>query len=403
MLSYQEALDTIQFHLTKITPNTEEVSILDSPGRILAEDVISDINLPPFDNSAMDGFAVKFSPDATQWRVIGEIAAGNYNEVIVSEGEAVSIMTGSKIPPGADTIIPIEYISRDGDIITIIDSFSLKRNRDIRFLGEDLKLNAVAIPKNTLLRARNVPVAAACGMSKLKVYRKLNIGLLATGDELVPIESHPVNDQIRSSNLASLAAATLEMGMLPIDLGFIPDRLNLIEEKLQEALNSNIDLLVTTGGVSVGKFDFMQDALMNIGAELIFWKCNIKPGKPLLFCVFKAKGKDIPVISLPGNPVSSFVGFQLFVRASLMGTLGVNEELEFPAILTEELKKKDGKRHFMRGKAIYSDVEQKMLVRRAGRQSSGNMAELNDANCLIVMEEDRGIAKAGELVTCIRM
>jgi len=403
MLSYYEALNIIKSHLMNIRPETEEVGILESPGRILAEDVLSDINLPPFDNSAMDGFAVKFSPDATKWRVIGEIAAGNYNEVFVSEGEAVSIMTGSKMPPGADTIIPVEFIDREGVIITLTDGFSLKQKRDIRFRGEDLQLNSVAISKNTLLRARNIPVAAACGMSQLKVYRKLKIGLLATGDELVPIETKPVNDQIRSSNLASLAAATLEMGMVPVDYGFIKDKPELIERKLTEALNSDIDLLVTTGGVSVGKFDFMQDALKNIGAELIFWKCNIKPGKPLLFCVFRANGKEIPIISLPGNPVSSFVGFQLFVRANLMTVFGVNEELEFPAILTEDLKKKDGKRHFMRGKASLSDEEHRMYVRRAGKQSSGNMAELNEANCLIVMEEDREYAGAGEWVRCIRI
>jgi molybdopterin molybdotransferase len=403
MLSYYEALDIIKSHLMQIRLETEEVGILESTGRILAEDVVSDINLPPFDNSAMDGIAVKFSPDATKWRVIGEIAAGNYNDLFVSEGDAVSIMTGSKMPPGADTIIPVEFISREGDIITLTEGFSLKKKRDVRFRGEDLQLNSVAISKNTLIRARNIPVAAACGMSKLKVYRKLKIGLLATGDELVPIEAKPVNDQIRSSNLASLAAATIEMGMLPVDYRFIKDKPELIERKLKEALNSNIDLLVTTGGVSVGKFDFMQDALKNIGAELIFWKCNIKPGKPLLFCVFRANGKAIPIISLPGNPVSSFVGFQLFVRANLMAAFGVNEELEFPAILREDLKKKDGKRHFIRGKASFSDTEHRMYVRRAGKQSSGNMAELNDANCLIVMEEDREYAGAGEWVKCIRI
>lgn len=403
MLSYKEALQTITQQLSAIQWRTESVKLEESIGRRLAEDVISDVNLPPFDHSAMDGFAVRFHKDVRRWDVIGELSAGNYKEFQIDYHNSVSIMTGAKMPAGADTVIPVENCDVSDNSISVSDDYNLKKGRNVRLLGEDLAKDSVAIASGEIIKANNISLAAACGKSTLKVYSKLNIGAFATGDELVPVDSIPANDQIRSSNLATLSASIHNINMNPVDFGLCADKRELIESRLSQALNSDIDMLITSGGVSVGKYDFIQDCLKAVGAEIQFWKVNIKPGKPLLFSTYKIGNKIIPVFSLPGNPLSCFVNFQLFVKQTLLMQYGDENSLKFSAKLRSKIKKGDGRLHFIMANSRFNAKHGCYEVESAGQQSSGTMSTMSLADCMFLFPEELTVLSKGDWVECIRI
>lgn len=403
MLKYKEALDKILECLSLVPKITEEVEISDSLGRILAEDIISDINLPPFNNSAMDGYAIRFHPEIRKWHVIAELSAGNFQDIEMNHNQAVSIMTGAKLPEGADTVIPVEDCIISGNEISIPYEFNIKKGIYTRLLGEDLLVNTVAISSGIQIKAKNINLAAACGKSKLTVYSRLNIGVFATGDELVSIDSLPVNDQIRCSNLNAISASIKAMNMNAIDFGFIDDKQVHIEQILKEALNSDIDILVTTGGVSVGRYDFMQDAVKAVGADIHFWKVNIKPGKPLLFSTFFNGEKTIPIFSLPGNPLSAFVNFKLFVQQTVQISYGIKSDNYFTAKLKTSLSKSDSRLHFVMAKSAYDKEINCFTAEIAGSQSSGSMITMSNSDCMIVLPEELSELKNGEWVECIRI
>ncbi|MDT3740151.1 MAG: molybdopterin molybdotransferase MoeA [Candidatus Kapabacteria bacterium] len=403
MLKYNEALDKILECLSLVQKLKEEVDISDSLGRILAEDLISDINIPPFNNSAMDGYAVRFHPEIRNWHIIGELSAGNFQDIEMDYNQAVSIMTGAKLPEFADTVIPIEECIISGNEISIRNEFNLKRGIYIRLLGEDLLVNTVAISSGIQIKAKNINLAAACGYSKLTVYSRLNIGVLATGDELVSINSLPVNDQIRCSNLTAISASIKAMNMNVTDFGFIDDKQEHIEQKLREVLSSDIDILVTTGGVSVGRYDFMPDAIKAIGADIQFRKVNIKPGKPIIFSTFLKGEKTIPIFSLPGNPLSTFVNFKLFVEQAVYMSYGIKPDIYFTAKLKTFISKSDNRLHFVMAKSAYDKESNCFTVEIAGSQSSGSMLTMSNSDCMIVLPEELSELKIGEWVECIRI
>ncbi len=400
MITYYEANSIIEKELTNLKLETEEVDLADSTNRILAEDIYPDTNLPPFTNSAMDGYAVHFNPDIKKWKIIGEVSAGNYIDYELGNGLAVSIMTGGKLPEKADTVIPIEDVTIDNDSVIINEDAEYRKGINVRQEGNDLLIGKAAVHKNTLLKPKNIAVAASCGKSRLKVYKKIKMGVLATGDELIDVSDKPSGDQIRSSNLYALLSAIEDIGQTGINLGIARDNKDEITAKIKSFLESDTDILITTGGVSVGKYDFVKSLMEELGISIHFWRVNIKPGKPVVFGTYSDDRKVRFIYGLPGNPVSCLVSFVIFIKKNIFRLFGIPEQDFFSAELKEDIRKDDGKLHFMRG-LFYKDPGGNVSVRRVGLQSSGNLAEMGKSNCLIIFEAEKCEMKTGEKVICI--
>jgi len=400
MISYEEAEEILKNEFGNLKLKTEQIDLLNSVNRVLAEDVVSDINLPPFDNSAMDGFAIHFNISVREWEIIGEIPAGNYNEIKIDNKSAVSIMTGSKLPPNCDTVIPIEDVDVKGNHVYLKKDVRFAQEINTRKKGEDLLKDKIALQKFTLLKPHHIAVAASCGRSTLKVFKRLRIGVLATGNELVDIHETPTGDKIRCSNLYSLITAIRDINMHSVNFGIAKDNKQLIHDRLKWALESDLDILITTGGVSEGKFDYVKEVLEQLGVDIKFWKVKIKPGKPVLFGTYSIGDSFTLVFGLPGNPVSSLVNFYLFVQRNIQKLFQLNNPHKYFAELEDDLKKEDSKRHFMRG-FLTQNNEGKFLVKKVGSQSSGNLAEMGKSNCLIIVEEERMNPHKGEVVECI--
>ncbi len=400
MISYNDAQKIIQTEFGSLKLHTEQIDLVGSVNRVLAEDVYSDINLPPFDNSAMDGFAVKFKSDIKKWKIIGEIPAGNFAPLVVDHGEAVSIMTGSKLPDDCDTVIPIEDTDVKDDFVTLKEGARFSKRINTRKQGEDLLKDKIALQKFTLLKPHHIAVAASCGRSTLKIFKRLRIGVLATGDELVDIHETPAEDKIRCSNLYSMISAIRNINMHSVNFGIAKDNHQLIFDRLKWALDSELDMIITTGGVSFGKFDYVKSVFEELGVESKFWRVNIKPGKPVFFGTYVNKDVKTLVFGLPGNPVSSLVNFILFVQQNILQTFNIPSSQKFIAVLEDDLKKEDAKRHFMRGVYRYGD-DGKFYVKKIGSQASGNLAEMGKSNCLIIVEEERKNPLKGEIAECM--
>lgn len=400
MISYSEADSIIEKEFGNLKLDTEEIDLTKSTNRILAEDIHSDIDLPPFTNSAVDGYAISFNQSIKKWEIIGEISAGNYKSYDINTEQAVSIMTGGKLPEAADTVIPIEDIEVENDSIILNENVFYRKGMNVRQAGNDLLKGEIAVSKNTILKSKHIAVAASCGRNKLKVYKKIKIGVLATGDELVEISETPGEDKIRSSNIYSLLSAIEEINQTGINLGTTGDNKEEIAGKLKSFLNSDLNILITTGGVSVGKYDFVKPLMEELGIKIHFKKVNIKPGKPVVFGTYSKDEKIKFIFGLPGNPVSCLVSFIIFIKKNLLKLFKVFVDDSFTAELSEDLKKRDDKLHFVRG-FYANDKSGNVFVKRVGRQSSGNLAEMEKSNCLIIFEEEKREMKSGEKVFCI--
>lgn len=398
MINYNEALEIIKHEIEKLSLRTEDVDILESYNRIIAEDIEADVDLPPFDNSAVDGYAIKYS-DRSEWKIIGEISAGNFSSFNLTENDAVLITTGSKLPANADTIIPIEDIEVNGSTLQLKPNSFYKKGMNIRTQGNDLRKNEIAVHRYAKIDAKTIAVLASCGKEKVNVFSKLKTAVLATGDELITINEKPEGDKLRVSNIYSLYAAIKEMNHTVINLGFTKDDKEIIAQKVKAALEMDIDLFITTGGVSVGKYDFLKEIFEAHGVKEKFWKVNIKPGKPIYFGVYEKDERRILVLGLPGNPVSSLVNFYVFIKPAIEFLFKQDEIKNITATLQNDLKKKDGKRHFSRGILFEENGEWKVTSEFS--QSSGNLVEMSRANCLIEIEEEKVNPKKGERVKCI--
>ncbi len=400
MISFDEAYKIIEKGFNQIKLETEKVLLERSLHRTLAENVIADVDLPPFNNSAMDGIAVKYNENINEWKIVGEISAGNYEEFKLNENSAVTIMTGSRLPEFCDTVIPVEDIDFTKDTASLKENAKFIKGMCIRKKGSDLKNGETAIPQNTFLKPRHLATAASCGKFELGVYKKLNIGVLATGDELIPVDKKPTEDKIRISNTYSLLAVIDELNMNAVNLGIVRDEKVLLLQNIADALNSNIDILITTGGVSVGKFDYVKDVFEELGVEIKFWRAYIKPGKPIVFGTFNSGGHLKLVFGLPGNPVSSLVNFEIFIRENIIKLYNQPKREYVEAILQNNLKKKDNKRHFMRG-VLTKTNNGTYEVNSEFSQSSGSLVEMSKANCLIVIEEETINPAKGKVVKCM--
>jgi len=401
MKSYDEACSIIIEEFRKIEPGTEEIDLLDSLNRVLAQDIFSDIMLPGFDNSSMDGIGVKFKEGNTNWKIISEISAGNFSEAALSHDTAVLIMTGAKLPGGVNTVIPVEDILIENNTAELKPGVVVKDGQNIRNAGQDLKEKELVAAKFTVLNSAYISILAACGVFRVIVLKKFNFGVFATGDELIESGSICTGDKVYASNLFSVIALLREFNMDYTSFGICNDNKYELREKFYNALNSNIDILITTGGVSVGKYDFVMETLNELGAEIIFWKVNIKPGKPLLFAKIMINGVKKLIFGLPGNPVSTYVNFQIFIKDILSELYFHTKPKTVNAVLMNNLKKIDSKRHFIRGMITEMSDRGKYLVKSFDNQSSSNLTGLSKSNALIVLEESRTSPIAGEEAECI--
>jgi molybdopterin molybdotransferase len=400
MTPYEDALRIIKDEIKNVALTKETLPLSIAVNKILAEDIAADVDLPPFDNSAVDGFAIQFS-NRKSWNIIGEISAGNYKEVFVDEASAVLITTGSKLPASVDTVIPVEDVVVEKENIFLRENFLLKKGINIRKKGSDLKKDFIALQKFTKLGAAAIAAAASCGKENVSVFKPLAICVLSTGDELIPIKEKPAKDKLRVSNLIALCAAITILQHTAKSYGFLPDDKKLIHAAIAQMLADENDIIITTGGVSVGKYDFIKEIFLELGVEIKFWKANIKPGKPIVFGVYKKNQKTSLVFGLPGNPVSALVNFEIFIKPALLSMVRQPELDITIAELQNELKKKDTKRHFLRGILFTENGVQK--VKSQFSQSSGNLVELANANALIIIKEEVSSLQKGSMVECIRI
>ncbi|MBM2814756.1 MAG: Molybdopterin molybdenumtransferase [Ignavibacteria bacterium] len=402
MISYKEALDLLRTEFKPVITNIS-VPLEDSVGYVLSEDIFPDINLPPFDNSAMDGYAIKYNPEIRKWRLIGQLTAGSESEFTIDESTTVSIMTGAKLPIGADTIIPVENAELQNDIVILNDNAHVEFGEHIREMGNDLPIGILAVKSGTLIETKHIPILAACGQRKVKVKKPLRIAVISTGDELVDIDNKPENAQIRATNLYSIISLIKDCGIKPINFGLIKDDKQSIANTFRKILESKAEVIITTGGVSVGQHDYLKDVLKELGAKTIFWRVNIKPGKPFLFSIIEQDGIKKYIFGLPGNPLSSFVNFNIFIKPSIKYIYGKASEFHFTAEIVEDLNKKDNKLHFIMGYYEYVFALDRYFVRKAGTQSSGNMYTLSQSNCMVMFPEELTEIKSGSIVDCIRI
>jgi molybdopterin molybdotransferase len=366
----------------------EKVDILSAAGRILAEDVLADRDLPPLDNSAMDGYGVRVVDCAAaaadkpvRLPVVDDIPAGAFRAAPLPEKSVVRIMTGAPVPAGVEAVIRREEVEELGDEIVLKKPVPL--GNDIRFAGEDVRAGETVLPAGTLVTPASVGMLAAVGMPFVAVVRRPRVAVLATGDEVVDFHEPLAPGRIRNSNSYSMAALVTQAGALPQLFPVVRDRPEIIRQALLEAVAGN-DLVITSGGVSMGDYDFLQEV---IGAlpegEIVFWQVRMKPGKPLLYS--RVGGK--PVIGLPGNPVSTMVSFEQFVRPLIRKFAGAPDNNlllpRFRARLEEDLPAAGGRRHYARG-IVTRQADGRFRVRSTGAQGSGILNSMVAGNCLII-------------------
>jgi molybdopterin molybdotransferase len=393
MISVEEALGRFLAPLKPLS--AEQVAVSDGLGRVLAEDILSRRTQPPFAVSAMDGYAVRaadVSAVPARLRIIGTVPAGGAFAGSVGGGEAVRIFTGAKVPAGADCIVIQEDTSREGDWVTVQEG--APAGRYIRPEGLDFRAGDLGLAAGTVLTARDVGLAAAMNRPWLSVRRRPRIAILPTGDEVV-MPGDPVGpNQIVSSNGLALAALVTACGGVPQLLGIALDRLRAFAESAAGA-----DMLVTTGGASVGEHDLVQSALAADGLELDFWKIAMRPGKPLM--VGRLRGT--PMLGLPGNPVSSLVCALLFLKPAIETLLGVGREAQptQTARLAVALEANDRRQDYLRARTrLAADGE--IEVEPFNRQDSSMLSLLARADCLVVRPPLAPAARAGERVPIIR-
>jgi molybdopterin molybdotransferase len=443
VLSFEDAYELVREHCRKIleTPDrpTEEVLLMQAVGRILAEPVKADRDFPPFPRATRDGFALRADDLAcglTLLRVVGQVRAGDSYDLPVASGEAVEIMTGAAVPLGADAVVMVEYTERkvqevtnkgheeprrkssedrgaiadDDQILEIADQgkpspveqktedwVEIQRivtaGENIVPAGAEAQAGQELLPSGVRLRSAQIALAAAAGKASVKVYRKPKVAILSTGDELVEVAEKPGPSQIRNSNSYSLAVLVEECGGEAVQLPIAPDEEGKLTELIQEGLKA--DMLLLSGGVSMGKFDLVEQALKSLGAKFFFTGALIQPGKPVVF----GEVGSIPFFGLPGNPVSVMVTFELFARQMVEALSGAEAERlqSAKAKLKKEFKTKTGLTRFLPARLDggFDDPEVEVVP----WQGSGDMLAAAQANCYLVVPPDREKLAKGEMVT----
>jgi molybdopterin molybdotransferase len=396
LLSVDEARARILSHFLPI--RTETLPLAQCARRVLATDVTAQNDLPSFDNSAMDGFAViaadlsGTSPASPRTLdVVADIPAGTSPDVTIVPGQAARIMTGAPMPGGADAVIPVEETDFQERApgtpapITVTISKTLKAGDYVRGKGTDVQTGQPVLSIGHKLRPQDLGLLAMLGVADVPVFRKPRVALLSSGDELVPVDAPLLPGKIRDSNTHTLSGLLEDSGAEILNLGIAADRRESVESLLEKAAAQKVDLILSSAGVSVGAFDFIKDVVEAQG-ELDFWRVNMRPGKPVAF----GKFRNIPFIGLPGNPVSAFVGFEVFVRPALerLGGLeaeGAQKDTGRPRVrvrLAENIIS-DGRESYLR--ADVHEEDGMLCARLAGHQGSGNLLSIVQANALLII------------------
>jgi molybdopterin molybdotransferase len=392
MLSVSEAQVRILARIAGATP-PELLPVGRCLGRVTAEDIHSTTDVPPTDNSAVDGYAVGSADipatGTTALEVVADLAAGAVFPEVLGPGRALRIMTGAPMPAGADTVYPQEIVTREGSRVVVPP---IEHGANVRERGEDVRAGAVVLPAGTVLRPQELGVAASLGLTQLLVRQQPRVAILSTGDEVVEPGADRKPGQIYDANRFALRGLAEVAGACVTDHGIVPDRFDVLRARLLAAAAS-ADVVLTSGGVSVGDHDLVKAVLADAGG-IDFWQVAMQPGRPI------AVGRIGPAhfFGLPGNPVACMLTFHLFVRPALW-KLGGRRELHGPGLhaeARERMRKKVGRREFKRGILTYTG--ERWEVRTTGPQGSGILTSMTCANCLIVLEEERGDVTAGETV-----
>ena len=401
LLSVDEARERIlaQFHPVK----TETLPLADTLNRVLAQEVRATDDLPLFDNSSMDGFALRAedvrgaTPDSPHsLRVVGDIPAGVSPTITAKPGEAARIMTGAYLPDGADAVVPVEetdFESREAGTHApefVLVKKAVEVGENVRRRGMDLHAGDAVMQQGKKLKPQDLGLLAMLGASSIPVYRKPRVALLSSGDELVDLDTPLERGQIRDSNSYTLAALIESAGAQPLRLGVAKDNYDSVKLLFEKAVFLRADLILSSAGVSVGAYDFIKDVIEADG-KMDFWRVNMRPGKPVAFGEYKG----IPVIGLPGNPVSAFVGFEVFVRPAIQ-KLGGSPPTgrQILRARCEQQIDSDGRESYLRGEI--REVDGQLVARLTGHQGSGNLHSLVQANALLIIPAGVKCVPAGQ-------
>jgi len=413
LISVEQALEKI---LSKIEVLEEqEIGILESLGQILSQDICSDIDVPPKDNSALDGYAFRVSDikgasldHPRVLRVIDIVIAGDNPKKKVEPGTAIRIMTGAPVPQGADCVIGFEdtdeaqrKLNDKGFPDEIGIMVELKPNSNVRKAGESLRKGATALAAGTLIRPSEIGVLASMGKNRVKVIRRPVVAILATGDEVTELGEPLKEGKLYNSNSYSIASQVLREGGIPRLLGIALDNPSSVENKIREARDA--DLLITTGGVSMGDYDIVKEVLAKEG-QMVFWKVRTKPGKPLAFGDIRRTGKKaLPHLGLAGNAVSCMINFELFARPVIQKMMGKKNFTKptIQAIIDDEIKNDDGRRVFAR--VIVERRDGGYHARLTGPQGSGILTSMTMANGLAIVPEDIELVRKGDTLSVMML
>lgn len=395
MLTFEQALSTVKEKLSgaKLNPPIETLPLDQVRGRVLAEEVMADRDYPPFHRATRDGYAVR-SADVTglpaTLECLGEVRAGEHFSGKLGPGQCVQIMTGAPLPAGADAVVMVEHTRAQGSRVEILQAVSLYEN--VVRQGSEAPAGSRVLPPGRRLSAGEMALLASVGQARVKVFVKPRVAIVPTGDEVVPVEQRPEWFQIRNSNAVSLAAQVAAAGGVPWLVGIAPDQKEPLRRLIEEGLGS--DLLLLSGGVSMGKYDYVVQVLAELGAEFYFQGVAIRPGKPLVF----GRVREKLFFGLPGNPVSTFVTFELFVHPAI-GRLG-GGEFECPTFLRARLAKpfrqKTGLTAFFPARVQVENADP--LVNLVGWQGSGDLVGVAAANCFLVVHPQQTELAAGDWV-----
>jgi molybdopterin molybdotransferase len=413
VLTFEDARRVVENHASQVAPGVNEtLALLQAAGRVLAEPIAADRDIPPFPRSTRDGYAVRAADLATlpaKLQVIGEIKAGpSQVPSTLNRGEAFSIMTGAPVPQGADAVVMVEYTSRQGDSVEITRGVAQTEN--IVAQGAEAKRGGLLLDRGTHLNEAAIALAASVGKSRLQVFARPRVAVLTTGDEIVELDAEIGPAQIRNSNSYSLAVQIQKAGGEPVLLPIAPDEPRRLRQLIEEGLRS--DLLIMTGGVSMGRYDLVEQVLAELQAEFFFTGAKIQPGRPVVFGRVSSCGAGAPAregpsapvqhkyfFGLPGNPVSTMVTFELFAKPMLEALAGMSPRRHLTflhAHLKSEIRVKTGLTRFL--PAILSGQYEDSQAELVPWQGSGDIAAQSRSNCYIVIPPDREHILAGEWV-----
>jgi len=393
-LRVDKALEAIRACLSPITA-TETIEIRRTLGRVLAQEIVPSINVPAHDNSAMDGYALRFSdlkPGETALTEVGSAFAGRVFGGKVGAGECVRVMTGAVMPAGTDTVVIQEAARKDGNRVVIPPG--QKKAQNVRYAGEDLKAGIAVLRSGKWIGPADLGLIASLGIGEVRVKRRLKVAFFATGDELASIGAPLKEGEVYDSNRYTLHGMLARLGVELVDLGVVRDDPKLLEGAFRRAAEG-ADAVITTGGVSVGEADFTRELMAKLG-EVLFWRIAMRPGRPMAF----GRIGNAFLFGLPGNPVAVMVTFYQFVRDALLHLAGRTDDYTIPLLkvpAAEPLRKVPGRTEYQRGVLFHEDGEWK--VRTTGQQGSGVLRSMSAANCFIVLEHARGKVGAGEQVS----